>query len=535
MRITIYHSVLYLLVNLWNVQSFSRISTKIANSRTQLQAIDPIVEAYQKKAAVPDITANIVVPSTPSPDAISSVTSNVPPVTSISPPTPNINVPEVKDLDELASYLEKSVDSAKVAAAQAASAASDIMKQQTPAIDDGKVYNMFEYLKTLNRQDNAGVGFTVNQERVDTLMNNFMGYKNTVISETDKVASSSQGTALAVHLQEYFPWYVAAFAVLYSVNTRNSVRAEMKKQYQEELETYKAKAEEAASAALQAAEGAKSVKDAVLVSGTESAKHVSSTVSKLQELQEDKENTKKEIAKLIKDLQSLQEKFDIVLAEKEALEVKVSAPAPAMMDTTTPLVDEALFSDEKKEKVTPKKVKSVQKSKAGIEDVKILEVLKEMDDEKSLKSGKGIMEMEAEKKAATKAKSTTKKAKSSKSAKSSKVSKAATKEKEEKKPVAEKEKPAPKKTTKRRKSTKVKESIIVESDEPIIVVQEEKIEESTEKIVKHPWSKLSPSTLSRKTVKELSSFLEERGAAYADDKGKPFMKKILVSSVQEYL
>jgi len=444
-------------------------------------------------------------------------------------------VPEVKDLDELASYLEKSVDSAKVAAAQAASAASDIMKQQTPAIDDGKVYNMFEYLKTLNRQDNPGVGFTVNQERVDTLMNNFMGYKNTVISETDKVASSSQGTALAVHLQEYFPWYVAAFAVLYSVNTRNSVRAEMKKQYQEELETYKAKAEEAASAALQAAEGAKSVKDAVLVSGTESAKHVSSTVSKLQELQEDKENTKKEIAKLIKDLQSLQEKFDIVLAEKEALEVKVSAPAPAMMDTTTPLVDEALFSDEKKEKVTPKKVKSVQKSKAGIEDVKILEVLKEMDDEKSLKSGKGIMEMEAEKKAATKAKSTTKKAKSSKSAKSSKVSKAATKEKEEKKPVAEKEKPALKKTTKRRKSTKVKESIIVESDEPIIVVQEEKIEESTEKIVKHPWSKLSPSTLSRKTVKELSSFLEERGAAYADDKGKPFMKKILVSSVQEYL
>jgi len=129
--------------------------------------------------------------------------------------------------------------------------------------------------------------------------------------------------------------------------------------------------------------------------------------------------------------------------------------------------------------------------------------------------------------------------------------------KEPKKAVAGKEKTTPKKTIKRRKSTKVKESIIVESDEPIIVVQEEKttpkkvkskkeeepffavveekIEESTEKIVKHPWSKLSPSTLNRKTVKELSSFLEERGAAYADNKGKPLLKKVLVSTVQEYL
>jgi len=729
MQIAIYHCGLSVLVNLWTVHAFSRVSTTLSKSRTQLHAVDSIsiVEAYQKKTAALDITADIDVPT---------------PVT----PTPNINIPDFKDLNELTSYLDESVNSVKDAAAQAASAASEIMKQPLPAMDDGKAYSLFEYLKTLNGQENAGVGVTVNQERIDSLMNNFMGYKNTVITETDKAASSPHGAALAANLQQYFPWYVAAFAVLYSVNTKNDAKAEMKRQYQEELVLYKAKAEEAASAALQAAEGAKSIKDAVLASGTASVNIVSSTVTKLEELQEDKEITKKEIAKLITDLQSLQDKFDTVLAQKEELETKISATvcAPKILGTTAPLVDEALFTDETKEKVTPKKAlveealfsegkkekvalkkaKPLEKSKAGIEDEKILEVLKAMDEKKSLKDGKGIMETEV------KAKTTTNKAKSSKSAKSNKVTKAATKEKEvektnidvsipydaaaklaydewrgkygkgnfdekkyerfqqnyklvavanvkaakdrldgkdappniemdkfadtkvlePKKTVAEKEKTTPidvsipynaaaklaydewrgkygkgnfdekkyerfqqnyklvavanvkaakdrldgkdappniemdkfadtkvlvakkepkkaaagkekttpKKTIKRRKSTKVEESIIVESDEPIIVVKEEKttpkkvkskkeeepffaavveekIEESTEKIVKHPWSKLSPSTLNRKTVKELSSFLEERGAAYADNKGKPLLKKVLVSTVQEYL
>merc|ERR1711862_427804 len=64
-------------------------------------------------------------------------------------------------------------------------------------------------------------------------------------------------------------------------------------------------------------------KDAVLASGTASIKTVASTVSKLQELQVEKEVTKKEIAKVIDDLKTLQTKFDVLLAEKQALESKM--------------------------------------------------------------------------------------------------------------------------------------------------------------------------------------------------------------------
>merc|ERR1719296_189247 len=103
------------------------ISTSISKSRTQLYVTDSIVDAYQKKAPSVDITANIVVP----PEAST-------------PPTPNVNVPEVKDFTELASYLDKSVNDAKEAASQAASAASEMIKQ-SPPVDDGKVHNMFEY------------------------------------------------------------------------------------------------------------------------------------------------------------------------------------------------------------------------------------------------------------------------------------------------------------------------------------------------------------------------------------------------------
>lgn len=51
----------------------------------------------------------------------------------------------------------------------------------------------------------------------------------------------------------------------------------------------------------------------------------------------------------------------------------------------------------------------------------------------------------------------------------------------------------------------------------------------------HPWSKLAPSTLSRKTAAELSTFLEERGVASTQDDGKKLLKRELVSAVQSCL
>jgi len=477
----LYHCIPYLLLNLSNVQAFSRFTTTRSHSNTILYVVDPIVEAYQKSA------------------------------------------PEVKDVNELTSYLDKSVNSAKAAVSQAAAAASELAKPP-PAIEEGKVYSLFEYLKTQNAQD-QGFSFQFNSERIGTLLGNMLEVKNTVISETDKavskmfvvkstvlsetdkVASTPQAAAVASNVQQYFPWYVAAFAIFYSVNTRNNARAEIRREYKEELDMYKARAEEAASAALQAAEGAKSVKDAVLASGTASIKTVSSTVSKLQELQDEKELTKKDIAKVFDDLKTLQMKFDVLLAEKEALETKLS-----------------------KEDKTEKLLQHTKKN----DDDKILEVMKEID-----------VAMEADKKKKEETKTTTRKrAKSSKTAKSSRVKKDSSKDKLEEVVVAaaEKEKITPKKA-KGRKS-KVEKPIIVEDvpiiveDVPIIVEDEEKpffaVKSPVETIV-HPWSKLSQSTLNRKTVKELSSFLEERGAVYTDDKGKPFMKKVLVSTVQEYL
>ena len=48
----------------------------------------------------------------------------------------------------------------------------------------------------------------------------------------------------------------------------------------------------------------------------------------------------------------------------------------------------------------------------------------------------------------------------------------------------------------------------------------------------NPWKTLSPSTLKRKTAKDLSVYLENRGAAAVGGDGKPLTKDELVALVQ---
>merc|ERR1712029_1171729 len=158
-------------------------------------------------------------------------------------------------------------------------------------------------------------------------------------------------------------------------------------------------------------------------------------------------------------------------------------------------------------------------SKADNKKKIITQYAKEEDNEKILGIIKEIdVAMEADKKKEESNKKTTttrKRAKSSKTAKSSKVEKNLPKEKPEEvvAAAAEKEKITPKKA-KGRKS-KAKKPIVVE-DVPIVVEVEEKasvtVKDPVVENIVHPWSKLSQSTLNRKTVKELSSFLEEKGA-----------------------
>mmetsp|Transcript_47262 Transcript_47262/g.55191 ORF Transcript_47262/g.55191 Transcript_47262/m.55191 type:complete len:170 (-) Transcript_47262:601-1110(-) len=51
----------------------------------------------------------------------------------------------------------------------------------------------------------------------------------------------------------------------------------------------------------------------------------------------------------------------------------------------------------------------------------------------------------------------------------------------------------------------------------------------------HPFASLSSSALSRKPVKELVAFLEERGVGTISDGGKTYLKKILLEKVKEIL
>ena len=64
-------------------------------------------------------------------------------------------------------------------------------------------------------------------------------------------------------LDEYGAWYVSAFTLLYAVNQKEAGKQQARQEFEEELAIARARADEAANAAVVAAEGAKIAKDLV--------------------------------------------------------------------------------------------------------------------------------------------------------------------------------------------------------------------------------------------------------------------------------
>mmetsp|Transcript_2722 Transcript_2722/g.3579 ORF Transcript_2722/g.3579 Transcript_2722/m.3579 type:complete len:807 (+) Transcript_2722:178-2598(+) len=374
-----------------------------------------------------------------------------------------------------------------------------------------------------------------------------------------------------LHIKENAVWYVAGLGLALAAYAKELGREEADRVFQKELKAAQERADEAVSEALKAAEeaqAAKTMADSLSVrkKGADGGGGIGVlNETKMKQMEVEKEFMKKEMDKLTSEVATLQTQLKQVLASQTATSTPIHAKP----------VDEITFYDS--DDATTSGV-NARGEKDPEDDMRILEVLKELDQENRMARGKpGIMQIEAEAKAAAAKKEKKKKKKKTTdeaingatAAKKDVVTKATkTRRKTTKKtakvvtdddginglapvngsaaspsPEIEITKPStPTVTVTKSKTSKTKKTKISKKETAAAAAEQSyftTVPMESENTVNasntddHPWKKLAMSTLSRKTVKELSAYLEERGVPVTNDSGKTLLKKELVSAVKE--
>lgn len=309
----------------------------------------------------------------------------------------------------------------------------------------------------------------------------------------------------SLHLQEYGGWYAAAAMAIVASQQKSSGKKEAASQFESELTQAQQIANEAALAAGAAAEGAKLAKDLAM--------------------KMDKETRKDSSMALLES-----SKMKKIMLEKETMEQKIRELQTEVSKLSTQL--------EKAEEGKKKAVKEVVAKKTEIEeeypnkvtlegdpeeDARIIELLKMMDEENKVK--KAIAAAEAEKKreeeakyvksqknidkkmtkgveaAQAKAEVATKKTRAAKKKSTATKDKAKTSAK--KKTATEKAAPKPETAP---------SPVAVKEPEPSPVVVKEP-EPAAANDSADDWTQLAESTLKRKTIKQLTEYLTEKGVS----------------------
>lgn len=356
-----------------------------------------------------------------------------------------------------------------------------------------------------------------------------------------------------LHLDEYGAWYVTAFTFLYALKQKEDGKVEARKEFGEELALARAKADEAANAAVIAAEGAKRAKDLVksvpiaAISNGKSGGEKFLEDSRVRQLEVSNDMMQKDLAELKKENAAQKNLINSIVKVRAKTEVEKPVKLEIPVGKTTMQRD-------------PK------------EEEKFLSILKNIDTENAKNKAAVVKEVNAAKKKAVKKKRATKKATTV--AKAPAPSKAPAKKKATivAKAPAPAKAPAKKKAVNKKRATKkavpkkaaapevesepfhMRESsaekaikdieaaeesfneAMAESSKEADLIEEmkglfakpkestskpaaapKKKKESTQKKAAasaepnaNPWGKLKVSTLKRKTVAQLSEYLNER-------------------------
>jgi len=503
-----------------NVPAFTpnKLSSRKTTSSSSLSAaIDPadpyanVLEAYQKKKAIVPDSLTIDIPSIPDTTLVDTTTSSTSSTDSMVQAV-NEAVNTAIDASNTATEAAAAISTAsatavkaslaKVATATAASTAT------ATTLEPGKAPTLLQYLTNPSSSTNNVVP-SDSKEKLAILKSNLgMTDVNMAVPSVSLPKVAAVGTAAstsdsininnvdlssmleALHLDEYGAWYITALTAIYALNQKQAGKMEAKLEFESELLEAKTMAEEAANAALIAAQGAKQAKELVMameVNGGEKKKNVGEVMlenSKIGELTVLNELMSKEMERLKQENES--QKNTIASLTKSTTPSSTSTPKSTPVKLEIPIGKSTMPRDPQEEE-------------------KILNILKDIDaDNAKLQA---VASKQKKKARASKTKKATPKAsvkKTSKKKKAAKKKKAvpvpepffaeeaaeivAEVEKEVKavveKPVVKKKK----KTTPKKRGAAKKP----ESDDP------------------NPWGSLKESTLKRKTIAQLTAYLNER-------------------------
>eukprot|EP00594_Rhizosolenia_setigera_P011522 CAMPEP_0178957656 /NCGR_PEP_ID=MMETSP0789-20121207/11062_1 /TAXON_ID=3005 /ORGANISM="Rhizosolenia setigera, Strain CCMP 1694" /LENGTH=604 /DNA_ID=CAMNT_0020639983 /DNA_START=40 /DNA_END=1855 /DNA_ORIENTATION=- len=338
--------------------------------------------------------------------------------------------------------------------------------------------------------------------------------------DLNSVFNSAEWDQLAknLNLEEYGAWYVAALALFFGAN-QSAAKKSATNAYEKEMSMAKEKADVAASAALDAVEQVQKAKElASTKTTTATAGGVKTDLlseAKVRELQVEKDMLQEELLTTKALVSQLQSQLSLLNTNTDTAASITSSPEIKIATKTSSERDPE-------------------------EDMRFVELLKGIDDANS-KTKKKKKKKKTTTKTKTKKKATKKTTKKKKEPEPEpEPEPVAVVEEPEPEPIEEEKvstvkKAAKKKATKKKKKKKKQTTTTAAKTK---AVEPETIPEATTPTTteEHPWAKLSTSTLSRKTVAELTGFLTEKGIAVADaESGKTFTKKVLVAEVQKVL
>jgi len=328
---------------------------------------------------------------------------------------------------------------------------------------------------------------------------------------------SLQAIVDSLHLQEYGGWYAAAAMAIVATQQKSSGKKEAASQFESELTQAQQKANEAAMAAGAAAAGAKLAKDLAMKMDQETRKD-----SGLALLESSK------MKKIVLEKETMEQKIRELQTEVSKLNTQLEKAEEGKKKAVETVVAKTEIEEEYPTKVTLEGDPE--------EDARIIELLKMMDEENKAKKAKAAAEAEKKREeeakyvksqknidkkmtkgveaAQAKAEVATKKTRATK--KKSTATKAKAKTSTKKKTTSEKA--APKSET---------EASPVAAKEPEPVAANEP-ESDAANDGGDDWTQLAESALKRKTVKELTEYLTEKGVSVE----KSMKKADLVEAVR---
>eukprot|EP00581_Thalassiosira_minuscula_P006550 CAMPEP_0183742500 /NCGR_PEP_ID=MMETSP0737-20130205/64729_1 /TAXON_ID=385413 /ORGANISM="Thalassiosira miniscula, Strain CCMP1093" /LENGTH=555 /DNA_ID=CAMNT_0025978087 /DNA_START=90 /DNA_END=1757 /DNA_ORIENTATION=- len=315
----------------------------------------------------------------------------------------------------------------------------------------------------------------------------------------------------ALHLKEYAGWYVAAFMAIYASQQRSAGMEAASAKFESELADAREKANEAASAAGLAAEGANVAKKLAIKMEKDLKKDGQNVML---------ESSRSKVAQIEKEM--MEKEMRALQAEVTSLRGQLAKSAGgAKKKATKKKTVKTEIEEEYPTKVTMKSDPD--------EDSRIIELLKEMDEANLIQKKKAAEE--AEKKREEEAKFVAAEKKKEESRKMTKGVEAA-----QKKAEAAKKKKSAKKKSAKKASTKVSAKTKTKTGAKQKASTKKSVAKKAPKVkvvaTADDWALLAESTLKRKTVAQLTEYLTGKGVTATDSSGKSLKKAELLEAVK---